>query len=127
MAGAASQKPRPQTRCIEERYLVASLEMLRKQREALVDMDVATVNSCFEKLAELLTGLRAELEPDGQVSPSYRPEQVSEILKMARAVREEIRVNRFLLGSGLLAADHMVRTMAPPANSGKPFRLSGVA
>jgi hypothetical protein len=127
VAAATKASPVSSTASIEERYLQAILSLLRQQYQAIIRTDVAAVGLLYEKLAELLGGLQSETEPYGGRMPSYAPSQSEAIRPLVRVVREQMKLNQFLLSNGLLTADHFVRSMVPPSASRASFRLSGVA
>lgn len=107
----------------EQRYLAAIHEVLTRQRHAIVGWDVAAVNAATEKLLELFAAMQSEIEPG---SATARRDGTG-LRELAETVGRQIKINSFLLGSGQLRADHLVRCMASGVQEGEPFRLSGTA
>ena len=90
-----------------ERVLEAISRLAVRQRAAIISGDVRAVNRLFEALLQLQMGLSdliARLPVEGKTE--------SRAAVATHRVREQLRVNRALLGNGIAICDHLMATVA---------------
>ncbi len=118
MSGDRSGAAAPQAPLRQRRYLSALSVLLDKQREALTSADVTALNRLFTQMSDLMI----ELESD----ESARYVSV-EAVALARAAREQVRLNQVLVMNGLAITDHFAAAVAEASGPHTSGLFSGVA
>src|SRR5437899_6852383 len=96
----------------ERRVLAAIARAAARQRAAILARDVRSLNRLFDRfsqlqsdLSALIAGLPVEREPEGRKA----------LAGLARQLREELLLNRALLGNGVAIADHFMACLGAAA------------
>jgi hypothetical protein len=107
--------------------LAAVNDVVAEQRVAILARDAAEMNRLCEILSQLLISLPDSVRATVDGFPLRGNEAAEGTAILARQIRDRLRTNRVLIGSGTVIADHFLACVGAALPAAVPVLLSEVA